>query len=108
PAPPEKRGAKNPPDGAIIYSRLASAARTPVVLDILDPAGRVVRSFSSADSVDAVLPSFNAPTYWLRPHQRLATAAGTHRFVWDLHYPPPKVLAHEYPISAIFGDTPRH
>jgi hypothetical protein len=27
--------------------------------------------------------------------------------VWDLHYPPPKVLAHDYPISAIYGDTPR-
>jgi hypothetical protein len=27
--------------------------------------------------------------------------------VWDLHYPPPKVLGHEYPISAIYGDTPR-
>jgi hypothetical protein len=30
-----------------------------------------------------------------------------HRFVWDLHYAPPQVLGHEYPISAIYGDTPR-
>jgi hypothetical protein len=37
----------------------------------------------------------------------LATSAGTHRFVWDLHYSPPKVLGHDYPISAIYGDTPR-
>jgi hypothetical protein len=28
--------------------------------------------------------------------------------VWDLHYPPPKVLGHDYPISAIYGDTPRY
>jgi hypothetical protein len=27
--------------------------------------------------------------------------------VWDLHDPPPQVLGHEYPISAIYGDTPR-
>jgi hypothetical protein len=38
----------------------------------------------------------------------LASGAGTHRFVWDLHYPPPKVLGHDYPISAIYGDTPRY
>jgi len=107
PLPPEEPAGKNPPDGVIIHYRLASAARTPVVLDILDAAGRTVRSFSSADSVEPIEPGFNAPTYWLRPPQRLAAGAGTNRFVWDLHYPPPKVLAHEYPISAIFGDTPR-
>jgi hypothetical protein len=26
--------------------------------------------------------------------------------VWDLHYPPPQVLARDYPISAIYGATP--
>jgi hypothetical protein len=31
-----------------------------------------------------------------------------HRFVWDLHYPPPDALQHGYPISAIPGDTPRY
>jgi hypothetical protein len=30
-----------------------------------------------------------------------------HRFVWDLHYPAPKVLEHGYPISAVPGNTPR-
>jgi hypothetical protein len=30
------------------------------------------------------------------------------RFVWDLHYPEPKARAHEYPISAIYMDTPRY
>ena len=107
PLPPEEPAGKNPPDGAIIHYHLSTAARSPVVLDIVDPTGRVVRSFSSADSVEPVEPSFNAPTYWIRPPQKLGTGAGAHRFVWDLHYPPPKVLTHEYPISAIFGDTPR-
>jgi hypothetical protein len=27
--------------------------------------------------------------------------------VWDLHYPDPLAVRHEYPISAIYGDTPR-
>ena len=30
-----------------------------------------------------------------------------HRFVWDLHYPP-WIMEHEYPISAIYRDTPRY
>jgi len=30
-----------------------------------------------------------------------------HRFVWDLRLPPPPALVHEYPISAIRGDTPK-
>jgi hypothetical protein len=58
--------------------------------------------------VEPVEPDLNVPTYWIRPPQRLSTTAGTHRFVWDLHYAPPKVLGHEYPISAIYGDTPRY
>jgi hypothetical protein len=30
------------------------------------------------------------------------------RFVWDLHYTEPKARSHEYPISAIYMDTPRY
>jgi len=107
PLPPEEPAGKNPPDGAIINYRLGSDAKTPVVLEIVNTSGGVVRSFSSADSIEPVESDLNVPTYWIRPPQRLATAAGTHRFVWDLHYPPPKVLGYGYPISAIYGDTPR-
>ena len=107
PLPPEEPAGKNPPDGAIINYRLGADARTPVVLDILDEAGKTVRSFSSADSVEPVEKDLNVPTYWVRPQQRVAATRGTHRFVWDLHFPPPKVLGHDYPISAIYGDTPR-
>jgi hypothetical protein len=108
PLPPEEPSGKNPPDGVVIHYRLASSSTTPVRLDIVDGAQRVVRSFSSADSVEPIEPDLNVPLYWIRPPQRLATAAGTHRFVWDLHYAPPKALGHEYPISAIYGDTPRY
>src|SRR6202035_3067243 len=44
--------------------------------------------------------------YWVRPQQILSSDAGLHRFVWDLHYPPPDSLNHEFPISAIYGNTP--
>jgi hypothetical protein len=30
-----------------------------------------------------------------------------HRFVWDVHYPPPAALSFSYPISAIYQNTPR-
>ena len=33
-------------------------------------------------------PAAPAPVYWYRPPQRLSTAAGMHRFVWDVHYQP--------------------
>jgi photosystem II stability/assembly factor-like uncharacterized protein len=108
PLPPEEPAGKNPPDGAIINYRLGSGATTPVILEIVNSAGVVVRSFSSADSVEPIEADLNVPTYWVRPAQQLATNAGTHRFVWDLHYAPPKVLGHDYPISAIYGDTPRY
>jgi len=107
PLPPEEPAGKNPPDGAIINYRLGSGAATPVVLEIINGSGGIVRSFSSADSVVPIESDLNVPTYWVRPPQRVAAAAGTHRFVWDLHYPPPEVLGHDYPISAIYGDTPR-
>jgi len=29
-----------------------------------------------------------------------------HRFLWDLTYPAPEVLTRDYPISAIYHDTP--
>ncbi len=108
PLPPEEPAGKNPPDGAIINYRLASAARTPVVLEILDAGGRMVRRFSSADSVGIIPTDLDVPTYWIRPSRRVGSSAGSHRFVWDLHYPPPTVLRYGYPISAIYGDTPRH
>jgi photosystem II stability/assembly factor-like uncharacterized protein len=108
PLPPEEPAGKNPPDGAIIHYRLGSDAKTPVVLEVVNASGRLVRSFSSADSVEPMETDLNVPTYWVRPPQRLATTAGTHRFVWDLHYSPPQVLGHDYPISAIYGDTPRY
>jgi hypothetical protein len=48
------------------------------------------------------------PMYWVRHEQVLSSAAGMHRFVWDIHYPAPESFAHEYPISAIVHDTPRY
>jgi len=47
------------------------------------------------------------PLYWIRMPRILSASAGMHRWVWDLHYPSPDSLRHEYPISAVPYDTPR-
>jgi len=108
PLPPEEPAGENPPDGAILYYYLKSAATGPVVLEVFDSADKLVRRYSSDDKPDPIDPELNVPTYWIRPPQILSSSAGMHRFVWDLHYPPPDALAHEYPISAIYHDTPRY
>jgi hypothetical protein len=108
PLPPEEPAGQNPPDGAMIDYWLKSAASGPVTLDIVDASsGHVVRHFSSADKPEPVNPKdFNVPMYWVRPARTLASSSGMHRFLWDLTYPAPDVLTRDYPISAIYHDTP--
>jgi photosystem II stability/assembly factor-like uncharacterized protein len=107
PLPPEESAGKNPPDGAILYYYLKTAAAGPVTLQIFDSAGNAVRTVSSTDKAPPIPASLNLPTYWLRPFQPLATTAGMHRFVWDLHGHPPAGGGREEPsIAAIYRDTP--
>jgi len=60
------------------------------------------------DVTEAELKKQLIPLYWLRPFRSLSADAGMHRWVWDLHYPAPDSTRHDYPISAIPGDTPRY
>ena len=111
PLPPEEPAGKNPPDGAVIDYTLQAKAVEPVTLEISDAAGKLVRRFASTDkpdSLDEIAKEIHVPMYWVRPSQILSGEAGMHRFVWDLHEPPPDSVNHEYPISAIFHDTPRY
>jgi photosystem II stability/assembly factor-like uncharacterized protein len=111
PLPPDEPAAANPPDGAIIDYYLSKDASDVVTLEILDASGQMVRRFSSADKPDvteADLRKQLIPLYWLRPFHSLPSSAGMHRWVWDLHYPAPDAMRHEYPIAAIPGDTPRY
>ncbi|HUX33589.1 MAG TPA: hypothetical protein VMV51_06920, partial [Gemmatimonadaceae bacterium] len=107
PWPPEMAAGQNPPPGGIIDYYLARNASGPVTLEILDHAGKLVRSYSSSDPVldpDPALDpeAYNAkvcqqnpraadcgvPLYWAAPQMALSTAAGMHRFTWDLHFNP--------------------
>jgi photosystem II stability/assembly factor-like uncharacterized protein len=105
PLPPDEPAGQNPPDGAVIDYWLKAAVPGPVVLEILDGAGKLVRRYSSTDPTPPVKDTGNWPAYWIRPLRAPAATAGAHRFVWDLHYTPPKAFDWFYPIAATPGDT---
>jgi photosystem II stability/assembly factor-like uncharacterized protein len=106
PWPPEVPAGENPPPGGIIDYFLAKDAGGPVKLEILDAAGKLVRSYSSDEKVltpdpaiDPVgyneickrtpnAPNCGLPLYWPAPQQVLSARTGAHRFTWDLHYDP--------------------
>lgn len=102
PVPQEEPAGQNPPDGAIINYYLDSDVAN-VQLEILDSRGKLVRKYSSDDTLYKV-PANNVPPYWIRPQQLLSTKAGSHRFTWDMHYQPLNLPA-TYPISATYMNT---
>ncbi len=109
PLPPDEPVGKNPPDGAIIDYYLSSGAKGPLVLEIVNSAGEVVRRYSSTDEVKPVDPMLAIPKYWVRPPITLSAESGMHRFLWDMRLPPLPGLGgeEEYPMTAIYHDTPR-
>jgi photosystem II stability/assembly factor-like uncharacterized protein len=110
PLPPDEPAGENPPDGAVIDYSLAQPASGAVSLEILDAKGKLVRRYSSTDTPELTetdLKTLAIPPYWVRMPRILPASAGSHRWVWDLHYAPPESLRHEYPISAVPRGTPR-
>jgi hypothetical protein len=111
PMPPDEPAGENPPNGAIIDYYLSHASIGAVTLEVFDAQGKLVRKFSSTDKPDQTeeeIAKQLIPLYWIRPQKILPADAGMHRWVWDMHYPAPVALRHEYPISAVPHDTPRH
>jgi photosystem II stability/assembly factor-like uncharacterized protein len=102
PLPHEEPAGENPPDGAIIDYYLDKDA-SDVSLEIVDMKGNIVRKYSNHDTAYKI-PEVNIPLYWIRPQQLLSGNAGSHRFVWDMHYDPLN-LPPSYPISAIYKNT---
>jgi photosystem II stability/assembly factor-like uncharacterized protein len=110
PIPPDEPSGRNPPSGAIIDYYLPQAQKEAVVIEILDVNGAVLRRVSSTD-ISQISESEREkeliPQYWIRPFKTLATNAGMHRFVWDLHGATPRAARRGYPISAVPHDTPQ-
>ena len=91
PQPRDEPLAENQPYGAIIdYYLKSDVTSAPVTLEILSPAGESIRRFSSEDKSTAVNPdTLDIPAFWVKTPPQLATAAGMHRWVWDLRPTPP-------------------
>lgn len=88
PVPPDEPRAENPPDGAMIDYHLARDAGK-VTIEIVNAAGRVLRTFSSDDPTPAPADAGNWPRYWFRPAAAPSAKAGLQRFTWDLHHARP-------------------
>ncbi len=104
--PPELPHGENPPPGGIIDYYLAADAKGPVLLDVLDANGKVIRDYSSDDPVlkpdpaldpegydkicqqDPTAPNCRVPLYWPAPQMIVKTTKGMHRFSWDLRFQP--------------------
>ena len=106
PLPPEMPAGENPPNGAVIDYYLKSAPSGDITLAITDSAGNLVRQFSSAPMAESTELPPPVPSYWVGHPRPLTKNVGMNRFVWDLRYTPPMALRHEYPISALYGNTP--
>jgi photosystem II stability/assembly factor-like uncharacterized protein len=110
PIPPDEPTGRNPPDGAVIDYYLPQEVKGIVTIEVLDSSGAVVRRVASTDPVkfsEEERARELIPEVWIRQPKALATSAGMHRFVWDLHYTAPRAVKHSYPISAVPLDTPR-
>jgi len=103
---PEEPTGQNPPDGAILdYTLLQNANE--VTLEILNSEGQMVRKYSSKDKPEVLdTVSYQYPTYWFRPEQKIMTTTGHHRFIWDLRYAPPAGAPRQHSISAVYQNTP--
>jgi photosystem II stability/assembly factor-like uncharacterized protein len=80
----------NPPDGAVIDYYLKTDATTPVVLEVLDAKGAMVRRFATDDKLPQLEEKSLVVTMdWVKQPRVLPAKAGMHRWLWDLHYPAP-------------------
>ena len=106
PWPPELPAGESAPPGALIDYYLPRDAKGEVKLEILDVAGKVVRSYSSNEPVfdpdpgkdiaaynevckkTPSAPYCGLPLYWPAPQFIISPKAGMHRFSWDLKFDP--------------------
>ncbi len=93
PEPKDEPSAENPPRGAVL-DYVLKASGSPVVIDILDANGGLVRRYASDDKIEPPdLQKIQVTEDWVPPPEPPAASAGMHRYVWDLHYEVPKELS---------------
>ncbi|HVZ48992.1 MAG TPA: hypothetical protein VG916_09425, partial [Gemmatimonadaceae bacterium] len=106
PWPPEVPAGENGPQGAVLDYWLPPGITGATKLEIVDAAGKTLRTFRSTDPVlepDAyrdpvaynkvcqrtiTAPHCQFPLYWAAPSDALSNRPGAHRWVWDMRYEP--------------------
>jgi hypothetical protein len=73
---------QNPPPGAVVYFAVKEKPKV-ATLEILDPAGKLVRRYSSTDPEPLEEPLDPDDE---KPKNQLEVKAGMNRFVWDLRW----------------------
>lgn len=87
PIPFDEPQADNPPTGAVLDYYLKDKQNEPVQIEILDPAGKLVRRYASTDEFPKTNPNeIDIPMYWIHDQEPISADAGMHRIVWDLRY----------------------
>jgi photosystem II stability/assembly factor-like uncharacterized protein len=105
PLPPEEPTAENPPDGAILDYYLPAQA-TRVELRIFNGEHKLVRHVSSETVTGTKNASLPIAERWFPKPQQLETAAGMHRFIWNLAWGTSGVTETDEPDDGE-GDIPR-
>ena len=79
---------QNPPNGAVIYYYLKNKPSGEVTMEVMDPAGKTIKKFSSkaSESPAAAAPPSDEEGFFGGGPRRLPAEAGLNRFVWDLRY----------------------
>jgi photosystem II stability/assembly factor-like uncharacterized protein len=103
PLPPEEPRGENPPVGALIDYVLDKAPSGPVTIEIATDDGSVVRRFASDAKPERRPAQMYFADAWAALAPPPSARAGHNRFVWDLRWPPPRIVQGEYSIAAVPG-----
>jgi hypothetical protein len=107
PLPLDEPRTPNPPAGAVIDYILPAAPRDPIMIEIFDSAGKIVRRFGSDENPVRPAARQYFADDWLQPLAPLPARAGHNRFVWNLRTVRPTVPDYDFSIAAVPGvDTP--
>jgi photosystem II stability/assembly factor-like uncharacterized protein len=109
PKPKDEPMAADPPFGADIDYVLKSDAQGPVVIEVRDAAGALVRRYNSADVPPPPdMTHLPIAPEWLPKRETPSARGGGHRLVWDLRYDTPSGLEGDFRIGGVWAPPGRY
>ncbi|HEX6880676.1 MAG TPA: hypothetical protein VF135_09955, partial [Terriglobales bacterium] len=89
PYPKDIPHGENPPNGAVIDYYLKTDSPTPVVLEIFDSKGDLIRRYASDDKIAPIVEkNLVVTTDWVKGTPALSAQSGMHRWIWDFQTTP--------------------